>query len=317
MKSFAVIATHDRRELLERTLDSLAQCRIPAGFGGTLVVENGSRAGTEEIVRRAPATLGARYLFEPVGNKSRALNLALEATDTDDGLFIFLDDDVRMPPTLLESYVRSAAVAGRGHFFGGPVAPDYEQAPPEWLVRFLPLSARGWAPGDPASVASKPFFLGFNWAAYSDDLRRVGGFNEQFGPGAVTGSVGQEGEMQRRLAAAGVSARFVPEAMVHHWVPRDRCSSDWALERAYRDGIRMGLLRANGTQIATVRDILVLVKQAGTSWVSAQLKRSGADPGRQFAAQCRYRRRLGTLRGIILKRRDLGHPSGQGRLSGG
>ena len=315
MKSFAVIATHDRRELLERTLDSLAQCRIPAGFGGTLVVENGSRAGTEEIVRRAPATLGARYLFEPVGNKSLALNLALRSTD--DGLIIFLDDDVRMAPTLLESYVRSAVVAGGGHFFGGPVAPDYEQAPPQWLVKFLPLSARGWAPDDPASVASKPFFLGFNWAAYSDDLRRVGGFNEQFGPGAVTGSVGQEGEMQRRLAADGVSARFVPEAMVHHWVPRDRCSPDWALERAYRDGIRMGLLRANGTQIATVRDILVLVKQAGTSWVSAQLKRAGGDPGRHFAAQCRYRRRLGTLRGIILKRRDFGHVGGQGRLSGG
>ena len=156
MKSFAVIATHDRRELLERTLDSLAQCRIPAGFVGTLVVENGGRAGTEEIVRRAPATLGARYLFEPVGNKSRALNLALRATD--DGLIIFLDDDVRMPPTLLESYVQSAVVAGRGHFFGGPVAPDYEQAPPQWLVKFLPLSARGWTPDDPASVGRSHFF---------------------------------------------------------------------------------------------------------------------------------------------------------------
>jgi GT2 family glycosyltransferase len=306
MKSFAVIATHDRRELLERTLYSLAQCRIPAGFGGTLVVENGARVGTEEIVRRAPPALGARYLFEPVGNKSRALNLALQATD--DGLIIFLDDDVRMAPTLLESYVRSAVVAGRSHFFGGPVAPDYEQAPPQWLVKFLPLSARGWTPDDLASVASKPFFLGFNWAAYSDDLKRVGGFNEQFGPGAVTGSVGQEGEMQRRLGAAGVAATFVPEAMVHHWVPRDRCSAEWALERAYRDGIRMGLLRAHGTQIATLYDMLGLVKQAGTSWIGAQMKRLNTDPATLFAAQFRYRRRLGTLRGMMLKSRRLAQP---------
>jgi glycosyltransferase involved in cell wall biosynthesis len=306
MKSFAVIATHDRRELLERTLASLAQCRIPAGFGGTLVVENGRRAGAEEIVRQAPPSLGARYLFEPVGNKSRALNLALRATD--DGLIIFLDDDVRMVPTLLESYVQSAVVAGRGHFFGGPVAPDYEQAPPQWLVKFLPLSARGWTPDDPASVASKPFFLGFNWAAYTDDLKRVGAFNEQFGPGAVTGSVGQEGEMQRRLVAAGVAARFVPEAIVHHWVPRDRCSADWALERAYRDGIRMGLLRANRTQIATVRELLWLVKQAGTSWLGAQAKRLNTDPAALFAAQFTYRRRLGTLRGTILKSRQPAQP---------
>jgi len=298
MKTFVAIATHDRSELLERTLSSLAQCRIPDGFCGTLVVENGSRAGAEAIVSRAPAAIRPRYLFEPVGNKSRALNLVLQEAG---GLVIFLDDDVRVGPELLDAYVRAAHAAGPGHFFGGPVAPDYEQAPPQWLVKFLPLSARGWTLDDPASLASKPFFLGFNWAAYVDDLTRVGGFNDQFGPGAVTGSVGQEGEMQRRLVAGGVTARFVAEALVHHWVPRDRCSADWALDRAYRDGIRMGLQRADGSQAAKWRATLALVKQAGTSWLGAQLKRLNADPAAHFAAQFRYRRRLGTLRGVMLK----------------
>ena len=100
MKVFVVLATRDREDLLARTLASLAQCRIPETFGGTFVVENGQLGATERVVREAPAALDARYLFEPVGNKSRALNAAV--AQIDDGLVVFLDDDVRVVPELLE-----------------------------------------------------------------------------------------------------------------------------------------------------------------------------------------------------------------------
>ena len=139
MRIFVVLATREREELLARTLTSLAQCRRPAGFAGTYVVENGTRGDTERVVREAAAPLEARYLFEPAGNKSRALNAAL--AQIDDGLVIFLDDDVRLTPEVLELYA-TAARAGPGCFFGGPVEPDYEAAPPEWLTAFLPPSAR-------------------------------------------------------------------------------------------------------------------------------------------------------------------------------
>ena len=129
MKIFVVIATREREALLARTLASLAQCRPPEGFAGTLVVENGRRAGTERVVRDAPARLDPRYLFEAAGNKSKALNAAL--AQIDDGLVVFLDDDVRVGPDLLE-VVRDRPLVELepGQFFGGPVEPDYEAAPP-------------------------------------------------------------------------------------------------------------------------------------------------------------------------------------------
>ena len=114
---------------------------------------------------RRPPSLEARYLFEPAGNKSRALNAAL--AQIDDGLVVFLDDDVRPAPEVLELYATAARAAGPGCFFGGPVEPDYEAAPPEWLTAFLPPSARRWCP-DEAQLATKPFFLGFNWAAFAE-----------------------------------------------------------------------------------------------------------------------------------------------------
>ena len=306
MKLFVVLATREREQLLERTLTSLAQCRRPEGFRGTLVVENGIRGGAERVVRGAAPILQAQYLFESVGNKSLALNAAL--AQIDEGLVVFLDDDVRVAPDLLEMYAAAARRAGPGQFFGGPVAPDYEDAPPDWLIEFLPLSARGWNPDHPTRTATRPFFLGFNWAAFARDLRKVGGFSERFGPGTDAG-VGDETDIQRRLVAAGLKAICVPQALVYHWVPRDRCSPAWALERAYRNGIRNGLLKeeaAAGLMIAGFP--LVLVKRTVESWVRSKL-RWNRQQGERFAAQLKYYRQRGLLRGARLRSGDhaLGH----------
>jgi GT2 family glycosyltransferase len=310
MKIFVVLATHERGDLLARTLASLAQCRLPEGFRGTLVVENGGRGAAERVVREAAATLEARYLFEPVGNKSRALNVAL--AHIDDGLVVFLDDDVRVVPDLLELYATAARRAGSGQFFGGPVEPDYEEVPPDWLIEFLPVSARGYRPDDPSKLAIKPFFLGFNWAAFAADLRRVGGFSERLGPGSDAG-IGDESDMQRRLAAAGASAMYVPQALVYHWVPRARCSPEWALERAYRNGIRSGLLkRENATGPAIAGYPLVLVKRTARSWLRSRMRRLNGKPGDRFAAQFTYQRQRGVLRGVLLKQSEVNRPRSDG-----
>ena len=91
--------------------------------------------------------------------------------------------------------------------------------------------------------------------------------------------------MQRRLVTAGLKAVCVPQALVYHWVPRERCSPEWALERAYRNGIRSGLLKqeaAVGPTIAGYR--LVPVKRTVESWVRSQMRRNGRRRER-FAAQ--------------------------------
>ena len=221
----------------------------------------------------------------------------------DEGLVVFLDDDVRVVPDLLEVYAAAARRAGPGQFFGGPVAPDYEEAPPDWLIEFLPLSARGWRPDDPSQAITRPFFLGFNWAAFAGDLRRVGGFSERFGPGSDAG-VGDETDMQRRLVTAGLKAVYVPQALVYHWVPRDRCSPEWALERAYRNGIRSGLLKQDAAAGPTIAGYpLVLVKRTVESWVRSKMRRNGQRRER-FAAQLKYQRQRGVLRGVLLRSGD-------------
>ena len=301
MDIYIAIATRDRETLLERTLASVGQCRIPEGFKETLVVENGARGRTEHVVNAAPPSLRAHYMFEAVGNKSRSLNAALAPIRQ--GLIIFLDDDVRVPPDLLERYAAAGREAGPGRFFGGPVAPDYEEEPPSWVLAYLPASATGWKLEDePADGTGLRTFLGFNWAAFAEDIHRVGGFSEDFGPGSATGSIGQESYMQRRLLAEGGQALYVRDALVHHWVPKDRCSPAFAAERAFKDGIRTGLLKANYHGRFVAGYPIRQVRKSLQQWMRWQLRRLGGSSNGGFAERIAFEHARGVARGLALKR---------------
>ena len=261
-KLHVVIDTAGRQELLGRTLASLAEGEVPAALAQTIVIENGPPGGARQIVSQAPPILKTRYLYEPCGNKSGALNRVLDAID--DGLIFFADDDVRFHPGVLRDYALAAQQRSERAFFGGPVAVDYEQEPPEWLKQYLPKSARGWSLTAETNLVNEPDFLGCNWAAFAKDLKRAGGFDPFRGPGAVTGSVGQESDMQRRLLQSDCQGIYLPGACVWHYVPADRCSPEWALERAYRQGIRKGIDEAKASPSLTPsRNLRAAVWTAG------------------------------------------------------
>lgn len=235
-----VIPTHGRPNLLKRTLDSLAECAIPETLVQTIVIENGGRNGAKQVVAEASPNIRARYRFTPKGNKSHALNLALE--DINDGLVIFFDDDIRIAPNLLEAYRSEAGEFGEGHYFGGPFDADYEKAPPEWLKEYLPPSAVGWQlSADESSTPTSVSFYGCNWAAFASDLENIGGFDVELGPSCV--ATGEETDMQIRLKAGGAIPRYVAAAKVWHYVPADRCSVEWAIARAYQAAAGSAMLK--------------------------------------------------------------------------
>src|SRR5687768_34238 len=169
-----ILATAGRSDLLERTLTSLSACERPEAYRETIVVENGGQNGAEAVVARFSKQLSARYLYAARGNKSFALNCALETIG--DTLIFFTDDDVRLDPRVLNAYAQRSERYPQGRFFGGPTSVDYEQEPPAWLKRYLPTSAVGWEWKESSDTVNKAAFLGFNWAAFARDIRAAGGF---------------------------------------------------------------------------------------------------------------------------------------------
>src|SRR5690606_23900835 len=93
--------------------------------------------------------------------------------------------DVLVAPRTLVAYAEAAKQAAGPRFFGGPIVPDYEaEPPPDWLRAFLPRSAAGWRmDGDHITEIHQPEFIGPNFAAFAEDLMRVGGFDTLLGPG--------------------------------------------------------------------------------------------------------------------------------------
>lgn len=245
-----IIPTHGRPTLLGRILASLAQCHIPEGYAEAVVVENGSRAGAATVVAdmaKSHPQLRLRYLHVERANKSHALNEAIATIG--EGLVVFFDDDLRFHPGVLVAYADAAGEKGAGHYFGGSMGVDYEHEPAEWVRRLLPLSARGVDLHQ--QRREWHLYLGCNWAAFVEDIRAAGGFNPAFGPGSLTGATGQEADMQERLLAQGVRQMDVPNALVWHYVPKERSTLRWLILRKYRGGTQHGqTARASGNKDA-------------------------------------------------------------------
>lgn len=224
--------------MVERLLRNLAACAFPPGVDVHLV-ENGPKCGVEAIVAAHDLGGRVRYHYREQGMKSLALNHAIEAGDAD--LIIFFDDDITLPPDIVQTYVEAALRLGPGHFFGGGLIALAEAACPAHLVSYLPRSARGWSYADRETaipVDEFDFFFGANWAAFRTDLLAADLFARDLGIGASRySSVGEEEELQKRLVAKGLTPVFLAHADIGHPVPAECYTEAWLRRRRFRLGV--------------------------------------------------------------------------------
>lgn len=218
---------------------SLAAAEHPPELRRVFVVENGTVGEAKSTCEALSRKLPVEYHCMAQAGKSRALQWAVEQIEI--GLVVFFDDDIRVSPGILCHYVAAAQRQGVNSVYGGPVGVDYEAPPEDWLIEFLPVSAVGWEPESPdeISLRKRGGFLGTNYAVFAETILEGGGFNLSVGPGALTAGTegnptGQEEELQRRLFARGVRPVYVRDAKVWHYVPKERCGTQWALHRIYR-----------------------------------------------------------------------------------
>jgi glycosyltransferase involved in cell wall biosynthesis len=228
-----LICTYNRQALLARTLDSLAESRVPEALRWeVIVVDNNSTDATRQAIEsRAvwyPAPL--RRIFEPRQGKSHALNAGIGASAAP--LIVFTDDDVRVPPGWLEAGVRPLLERADIDYTGGPVRGMFDTPPPAWIDGDRGLL---WGPIALVDYGPEPFIfeerqriaLGVNMAARRSLIDRVGGFHPEL-ERKGTSLMGQgQAEFFFRTRAAGRYGLYVPEMVLEHHVPAAR------LTRAY------------------------------------------------------------------------------------
>jgi GT2 family glycosyltransferase len=300
-----VLCTHTppgRDALLRRTLESLAEVRRPAEFRTLWVIENGSDQGARALCEElSPRFAGAlRYVHRPQKGKALALQDAMDRIGQ--GFAVFLDDDTRTDPAFFEAYRDAALRWGENAVYGGELLIDYETPPPAWLIPELPPSARGWSWPNADEPVTKPLFLGANYAGFVQTIQRVGGFRGNLGVGSGGNPIGEETELQERMLAAGCRGVYVPGARVWHWVPAERCTPRWTLERCHRIWLTNGLMEKKELTGPRVGGIpRWMWRRRAALWANAKLAAFVRDEEKKFAMRKQYYQWRGYTEGVKRK----------------
>ena len=189
-------------------------------------------------------------------------------------LISFTDDDTRPCSAWLAVYWSAFQESGGRHYFGGPLRSEFEDEPEAEYLRAANASVRGFDCGPTRLVLpATGHLLGANWAAPAAALRRAGAFDPVVGINSALGRrrIGEEIDMMERLNDLGMSALYLPEAEVEHFVPRTRCTVRYIGEH----------FRAEGRASLHLRMTLNLLAQRPL------LKTCLGEPNWTMAAFCR------------------------------
>lgn len=245
-----VIPTYNRRHQLERTLEGLARQTGGPLETEVIVVSDGSTDGTDEWLRSGTTPVPVSPCFQANGGPATARNRGAAAARG--SLLLFLDDDVVPVPDLVATHVRHHRDLDDDVVVIGPMcAPTDAELSPwvMWEQHMLDKQYEAMNLGKWEATARQ--FYTANASLSRRHLEAVGGFDPTF-------RRAEDVELAYRLADAGLSFSFVPEAVVWHYA--DRSFESWlANAAAYghndvifgRDLGRDWLLKAVGREFRT------------------------------------------------------------------
>jgi glycosyltransferase involved in cell wall biosynthesis len=217
-----IVASHNRRELLRRCLESLGeQTADPADFE-VIVADDGSEDGTAEMAEAFQAPYPLRVLRLKKGSHAAAQNAALDAAGAE--FCLLLDDDVIASPELvaghIEGHRQHPRAIGIGALTQQPVDAD------DWYAHAY---ARGWEEHY-AELATREAHwsdcYGANLSFPREAIREIGGVSIDI-PSA------KDFDLALRLCRSGCTPVFFPRA---HGVHDDQKRSDRMIADAQRAG---------------------------------------------------------------------------------
>lgn len=225
------IPTYRRAGLLQATLAGVTRQDFPADRYEVLVVDNNSPDNTREVTAAlAAGTPAVRYALETMQGLDHARNRAIAEARGE--IIVFADDDILVEPDWLRELV--APLLGddprRIGAVGGEVIPVFPDGLPPWLTgAHRPLAFRA----DPGPLPPHQTPMGANLAIPRWAFERCGIFSTGLDRRGQALFSGGDGEMIRRLRAAGLEIWFAPAAKALHQMPASRLTFRYATRHAF------------------------------------------------------------------------------------
>jgi len=232
------ICTHNRGAIVARAVEAaLSEART--ADGDVLVVDNASTDDTAAVLAGLTGDAGGRLrvVRETRLGLSSARNRAL--AEIGSPVVAFLDDDAVPRPGWLAALV-AAHADQRVVCAGGPIRLHFPTPPPSWLIAELHSTLTAYDLGStPRRLHDCPgwdYPYGANVAFRTDTARAAGGFSPRFGHRGRRQLQHEETDLCMRLDRAGGEIRYVPEAVVDHWVLAERLTPGFFLARHAQRG---------------------------------------------------------------------------------
>jgi glycosyltransferase involved in cell wall biosynthesis len=240
------LCTHNHADRLIRTLADLDQLKLPQAPWEFLVIDNGCRDGTAELLANHawPAGWQIRVVHEAKLGLSNARNRSIAEARGE--YVIFMDDDETADPDWLCAFERLIKEKNPDAF-GGRIRVLFEDMRPTWLrdelLGFLGELNRS----DEIVPLTDPHtsFYGGNFGFRKTVCDRIGNFNAMLGRKGSDNTGGEEVDFYRRLLDAGFSVWWTPEAVIHHRIQAAKLARGYFLDLHYRMG-RMEAIRTRG-----------------------------------------------------------------------
>jgi glucosyl-dolichyl phosphate glucuronosyltransferase len=245
-----VIATYNRCDLLAAALKSLLAARRPEGLSiSVTVVDNNSKDETKAVVQAIASSdtpFPIRYVFEPRQGRSSALNAGIQSTRGD--LIGMIDDDEEVDPSWFEVI---HALFGRPgvDFIGGPCLGNWTNfSRPKWIhetsavlgiMNYGPKELR-YATGECQGIA-----MGGNAVYRRTVFNRVGLYNVAVGRSAKGLESCEDSEMFVRVIRSGAKGLYVPNLVIHHYIPEHRLNRSYHRRWHFGHGISEGVMVRN------------------------------------------------------------------------
>ncbi|MCB1875325.1 MAG: glycosyltransferase family 2 protein [Chromatiales bacterium] len=258
MKLTVLICTHNRRELLARTVDSLFAAEKPAQIRPQLVIAaNACSDDTHDylghLASQRLADWDFRWLPVPTPGKSQALNAALPGLDTD--WVVLIDDDHRIPDEFLQRIDAVIQSQPEADLICGCVRPDWSGNEPDWVhergkYRIYPVPVPHFEPFDQPRELNQndPIPGGGNLMLSARVVRANGGFSTDLGPVADGLAGSEDTDYVLRALATGFKLYYDPSIVQYHYVDPTRLKLGYVLRKAYERSCSVTRVKTDGSR---------------------------------------------------------------------
>lgn len=250
----SVVVPTTRSSILSKTLESLINQKVKEEVE-ILIVDNSLNPNESKKIYEISKTFGLKYIKENNDGLHNARNRGILEAKYD--IVIFSDDDIIAEENLIPNLIKPFNMYDKVGAVGGRVIPIFESEIPSHM-RYLKhsyLSVLDW--GD--EIKEVPHINGNNMAVLKKAYIDAGGVN----PDAfqIESNVWKRGDGEsglcRKLLEKDWKIIYTPHAVVKHFIPEKRMTTESLKRSAFKHGIQMSYSKFFGGRFPS-KEILFL-----------------------------------------------------------